>query len=283
MASLSQKKVIDTIYQELPTNADAWKVLGFLNQNNNIMAFGSDSKIIGRLFEVVITPYLKKVAKKLNCTLGESTRQTVYPDFWLKQTNGRLIAIDIKSTYRKITKKGEVSKFNFTLGAYSSFLRNGTKNIHDSYANYDFHIIIGFVYTRNCNATPGITPLTNRKNVIPAYQDVQFFVQEKYKIGGQHKGSGNTNNIATIKSNNIDNFKNGNSVFTYLGKDVFEQYWSNYPLYTDDKQTKANLYTDLEGFFSWLNRNGQGNTAQKYRVIYDKWVKNNQKDTSLSL
>ena len=148
MASLSPKKVIDTIYQELPTNADAWKVLGFLNQNNNIMAFGSDSKIIGRLFEVVITPYLKKVAKKLNCTLGESTRQTVYPDFWLKQTNGRLIAIDIKSTYRKITKKGEVSKFNFTLGAYSSFLRNGTKNIHDSYANYDFHIIIGFVYMK---------------------------------------------------------------------------------------------------------------------------------------
>lgn len=274
MNTISTQTIIDQIKAQLPTNPKTWSMLGFINYDEDIWAFGSDSKIIGRLFEIVVTPYLQKVAKSLDCTLHESEQQTVYPDFWLEKPDGRLIAIDIKSTYRHFNKSGNQSAFNFTLGAYSSFLRDGSKNISAPYSQFDGHIVIGFLYTRNSKATIGISNLKKLSSLEPAYKDVEIFVQEKYKIGGQKKGSGNTNNIGTIKSLTMDAFSNGQSYFTDLGNDVFEDYWRHYPLYKDDNAKKNSLYTDLPSYFDWLSRIGRKKDSDNYKSIYENWLQN---------
>lgn len=280
MDNITTELIINEIKSTLPTDQNSWDILGFLNYNHDILAFGSDSKIIGRLFEIIIVPTLKQVAENLGCTLYESEQQTVYPDFWLEKPNGRLVAIDIKSTYRKFNMSGSVKNFNFTLGAFSSFLRNGTKNIARPYSQFDSHIVVGFLYTRNENATTGLSTLEDSNSITPAYEDVEVFVQEKYKIAGFRKGSGNTNNIGTISADSIDAFSNGDSYFADLGNDVFEDYWSHYPLYTDTKETKANLYTNLEEYFKWLEKDpSQIQKSLELQKIYTNWLNKNQNNS----
>lgn len=274
--------IIETITKHMPHSQASWEVLGLLNRRKEVLAFGNDSKIIGRVFEIVIEPVLAKVAEELGFELGQSEEQTVYPDFWFKKSNGRYIGIDVKSTYRKYKKDGSLSPFNFTLGAYSSFMRNGTKNIYGNYSDYDSHYIIGFLYSRNGDATNGVTTLDKADSIMTAYKDVEFFIQEKYKIGGQKKGSGNTNNIATFKSNNIKDFKNGLSYFTYLGEDVFNDYWKHYPLYTDTYTIKESLYTDLESYFEWLKNNGNEKRGSDLMHIYNEWLKEFGRPNSIS-
>ena len=263
--------VIDAIKKSLPNDQALWSVLGFINPRKQILAFGDDSKIIGRLFEVVVEPYLRQVANELGFELGLSEQQTVYPDFWFIKPDHRLIAVDIKSTYRRFSKNKYSSHIGFTLGGYASFLRNGTKNIYSTYDNYDAHLVIGFVYTRNSEATVGISDIADISKIKAAYTDVNIFVQEKYKIAGQSKGSGNTNNIGTIKASSIEPFVEGQSYFSIFGNAVFEDYWRNYPKYTDSKETKEALYTDLLGYFDWLDRTGKEDQSKTLRDQYKKW------------
>lgn len=272
--SIDIKLILKTIRDSIKLSGSDWELIGFISRGKKILAFGNDSKILGRLFEVAVKPFLKEAANQLGYEFGESQEQTVYPDFWFKTPNDKLIAIDIKSTYRKYNHHNEIKPFNFTLGAYSSFLRNGTKNIYQSYSDYVAHIVIGFLYTRNPNATIKTTNIESINEIIAPYENVEFFVQEKYKIAGQKKGSGNTNNISTIKSSNIVDFQNGKSYFTILGNSIFENYWRNYPLYTDSKEKKASLYNDLPGYFNWLEQSKQsfcGIKVNQLKKLYSKW------------
>ena len=264
--------IIEAITKYMPHDQKTWEILGLLNRRHEVLAYGSDSKIIGRIFEIVIEPVLSKAAEELGYELGVSEQQTVYPDFWFRKPNGHYVGIDVKSTYRKYKRDGSLSSFNFTLGAYSSFMRNGTKNIYKNYSDYDSQYIIGFLYSRNHNATRGTTALVDADSIISEYNSVEYFIQEKYKIGGQKKGSGNTNNIATFKSNNLEDFKNGLGYFSYLGEDVFNDYWKHYPLYTDSATTKASLYTDLEQYFEWLKNNGDEQHGTNLMRIYNEWL-----------
>jgi hypothetical protein len=54
----------------------------------------------------------------------------------------------------------------------------------------------------------------------------RLLVQEKYKIAAKIPGSGNTTNIGSISSNNIDDFKDGKSGFS--SKSEFDKYWRAY-------------------------------------------------------
>ena len=111
-------------------------------------------------------------------------------------------------------------------------MRNGTKNIMFPYNQYAKHYIIGFIYTRNEEATEGqIFQLEQIRQVPVPYKDVKVFVQEKYKISGEKPGSGNTENIGSYRTNNMDYLVNGSGPFAALGLSVFEQYWSGYPKY----------------------------------------------------
>ena len=263
-------KIIKTIIKYLPNTKNEWKALGFINSNEDVYTFGNDSKILGRLFEVLVADTLLQAANELGYKLGVSEKQTIYPDFYFEKVDSkRRIAIDVKTTYRKYNKSG-LADFSFTAGSFTSFLRNGTKNIDGKYSDYDAHYILGIVYTRTDNATIGKINIDNLNSIIPAYKDPEYFVQEKFRICGEKKGSGNTDNIGTIKSKDIKDFKDGLGPFSFLGKDAFELYWKNYPKYKDSDSEKANKYNDIDGFISWLSRTNN-ELSETYRERYKRY------------
>lgn len=261
---------INTVLEKLPNieNKEAWELLGFINKNRDVFPFGSDSKIIGRLFEVIVYPYLLQVADELGYELHESKQQTVYPDFYFLKPNGKRIALDVKTTYRQFNKKNEIKDFNFTAGSFTSFMRNGTKNIDGNYTDYEKHYILGFLYSRNSNATIESINLQTEElsSLTPAYKEVEYFIQEKYKVAGTSKGSGNTDNIGTFKSKSIKDFQDGNGPFSILGDDLFHIYWENFPKYKDSKETKESLYNNLETFKEW-GKNNQTLTEEQLNRI----------------
>lgn len=221
-----------------------FNVTGLLVGGLNVITLGSDSKLIGRIFELLSTEILNGICKDNNWVIEESESQTVYPDFTIINEKGEKFAVDIKTTYRKHSSKGEISKYGFTLGSFASFLRNNTKNIAYPYDQYVKHYVIGFVYDRNENSKAGLMLNLNDTTLVPPFSNVEYFMQEKYKIAGDKPGSGNTENIGTIKSTNIDDFKNGNGLFSNLGNEMFEKYWRGFPKY---RATEKN-YTSLSEF-----------------------------------
>lgn len=246
--------VIDTVRAVLPKEQKYWELVGLVNKDKDIFTFGNDSKIVGRLFEIIAAPYLKEASKRLGYTLHESLTQTVYPDFYLEKENGRRIAIDVKSTYRQFYINKEVKKFNFTQGSFTSYLRNNTKNIEGTYDLYDKHYVLGFLYSRNPNASNGVYGFEDLEGLVAPYNDVEIFFMEKHRVGGDKKGSGNTDNISTIHSDSIKPFNYGAGPFSFLGNDVFEHYWKNHPRYTDSKETKQSLFNNLPTYFNWLEK-----------------------------
>lgn len=245
-----------------------WEVKGLLTSDSNIFTLGSDSKLIGRIFELIVTPILKEIADENGYKLVASDQQTVYPDFtMLRDENDRnKIAIDIKTTYRKFNKKGELKKFSYTLGSFASFMRNNTKNIMYPYDTYSKHYVIGFLYSRNDSAIEGqMLNICNFNSIPTPYFDVEYFVQEKYKIAGDKPGSGNTENIGSFKTNNINDFRNGNGPFSVLGEDIYEDYWRNYPKYRANNRT----FDSLDTYFDWLVSQGRPNEQARQR--YNEW------------
>lgn len=262
--------IIETFREILPANPEEWQLLGVVNKDKDVYTFGNDSKIIGRAFEIVATPYIKKLAEKLGYTFHESKSQTVYPDFYLEKPDGRRIAIDVKSTYRR----SETSNFSFTLGSFTSYLRNGTKNIDGHYSDYESHYVLGFVYSRTKDFETKRVTIEELDTLSSPYEKVEIVFMEKYRIGGDKKGSGNTDNISTISANHPNAFNNGYSPFAFLGNHVYEHYWRNYPRYTMPKDEKEKLYTDLPTYFSWLEKQedpefSASELREKYREYQD--------------
>lgn len=246
------------------------KILGFITDNGYILPTGLDSKIIGRLFEVLSEPALKRVAKRLGMQLNVSKKQTLYPDFWLsnpKNPNKDRIAIDIKSTYRK-----KSDKIGFTLGSYTSFLRNNTKNIDGNYSMYKFHLILAFVYSRSENPSSDPIKYSDRSNFKPSISNIEYFVAEKYKIAGEKPGSGNTANIGSINAK-ISNFRSENGPFSYLGENTFEDYWRNYPT-PSERSNHKEKYTNITGYIQWKNKTNS-QVAQTLEANYNKYLLSN--------
>ncbi len=129
---------IDVFYTKMAEKGINWEVSGLLATDGRIISLGSDSKLIGRIFELISYNLLQEIADENDFILQPSEQQTVYPDFTLMKSRGdcQKIAIDIKATYRKFNKNGELKRYSFTLGSYASFMRNGTKNIMFPYYQY---------------------------------------------------------------------------------------------------------------------------------------------------
>jgi hypothetical protein len=110
----------------------------------------------------------------------------------LRKSEFNKIGIDIKSTYRERYQRaynghdaGDVKPFDWTLGGYRSFLRKPTKNIQYDYRCYKENWVIGFLYTRNEELEQGVIVEYEDKNEIPKpHENVEFFVNEKYKVAG---------------------------------------------------------------------------------------------------
>jgi len=220
------KKIISELYP----NGLEWGLVGILTKQSKVYTLSYDSKILSGMFEIFCEPIVLKIAEKNNLVVEKSS-QTVYPDFTLfkKGEENNKIAVEVKSTYRKFNKQGDVKNFSYTLGSYKSYLRDpkGKKNILYPYRDYKEHWIIGFLYSRNLECK-----ITEIKQVIEASQlkspfsDIEYFIQKKYRIAGKKPGSGNTTNIGSIKSNTIEDFQKGEKGFST--KEKFDNYWKNY-------------------------------------------------------
>lgn len=240
------RKQFDAKVRELnPT----WQAVGFLTPDDKVYAFGTDSKVISTVFEGLVAPIVHDIAETHGYAV-EGSNQTVYPDFTLSVAGGTppRIAIDVKTTYRRFNAGGGVRPFSFTLGSYTSYLRSTTekKNIAYPYHEYSDHWVIGFLYTRR----EGVPAKVYRRSELPTllcpYLDVEYFVQEKYKIVGIKPGSGNTANIGSFATTEIDDLRAGRGPFAKYGKDFCDAYWRHYG------RTKADRpYASITEFEAW--------------------------------
>lgn len=240
------REIIFNRFNEL-AGQTSFEAKGLVLTNNKIVTLGSDSKLIGRIFELITHGLLQQICDENQWVLEETESQTVYPDFTIKGNN-KVIAVDVKSTYRRYNKKNQLLRFGFTLGSFASFLRDNTKNIQYPYDTYTDHLVIGFVYDRVANANAGQIRNINDAIQVP-YNNVDFFIQDKHKISGDKPGSGNTENIGSFLTNDIQDFIAGNGPFNKLGISVFEDYWKHYPKY----RATSKLYTNLEEYFAYKN------------------------------
>lgn len=234
-----------SFYSKMET--ESFNAYGILDSDNKIHTLGTDSKIIGRIFEMFAQPLLEEIASENHMILKTPESQTVYPDFIMMHDarDRNKIAIDIKTTY----VENSYSTIKFTLGSYASYMRNNTKNIEYPYTDFAKHYVIGFVYERNGNAQESkIVNYSDRTNIEYPYTNVRYFIQEKYKIAGDKPGSGNTENIGSISTNNFSDFKDGRGPFAELGQDIYDLYWKYYPKY----RAPDRAYTSLTEFLRWI-------------------------------
>ena len=226
------------------------EVYGILDSSKNIHTLGTDSKIIGRIFEMITQPILEDISKSHGLILKTPKAQNTYPDFILMhdENSKNKIAIDIKTTYVKPSEPN----IKFTLGSFGSYMRNNTKNIAYPYTDFSKHYVIGFVYERKDDAQASkVFSLENIDKIVFPYTDVKYFMQEKYKIAGDKPGSGNTENIGSLTSKMFSDFTEGKGPFATLGQDVFDLYWKYYPKYRSSNKP----FTSLAEFIKWLPYN----------------------------
>jgi hypothetical protein len=230
-----------------------WEAVGFYSPDNKVYPFGTDTKVISTVFEALAGPLIKEIADEFGYIV-EGSQQTVYPDFTLTPSNRKppRIAIDIKTTYRRFHSKGEVAPFRYTLGSYTSFLRSpgAAKNIRYPYEEYNDHWVIGFLYTRRLGVAAKVYYRPEEiSELLCPYLEVEYFVQEKHKIVGYSPASGNTTNIGSFPTNNIEDLRQGHGPFATHGKKVCDSYWRQFAAKAANR-----AYSNIEEFLAWEKR-----------------------------
>jgi hypothetical protein len=240
---MSRLDLVTEFKKEVRQDSVDFLVRGVLGVDDRLYPLGSDTKVLSTVFEIFTRPSLLRIAARHGLKLKEAP-QTIYPDFTLlrSELDQRKIAVDVKTTYRR-------PSIQYTLGSYTSFLRNGTKNILYPYADYCEHWIIGFAYSRRDVAPSGHFKIADRAKVPIPYTDVEWFVQEKYKIAGDSPGSGNTANIGSFRSNSINDFRDGNGPFASHGEEVFRDYWANF-----GRKASERPYSNFSEYQAWRAR-----------------------------
>lgn len=224
-----KEEFIKALNQVHPNGLD-WDLVGILTRKSKVYTLSYDSKILSGIFEILSEPVIIKVAENNRLEIKKAV-QNQYPEFTLFSTErpNEKIAIDIKSTYRQRNLMGIIKPFGFTLGSYRSYLKDplGRKGILYPYIDYKAHWVIGFLYDRNpMYDKTEIKEIIEAAQLQPPYSNIEFFIQQKYKIAGKVTGSGNTTNIGSIKSRNILDFEEGNGPFKTITE--FEDYWKNF-------------------------------------------------------
>ena len=170
----------------------------------------------------------------------EPSVQNHYPDYTLltSEEDNSKIAIDIKTTYRN----KDTDKFNFTLGGYTSFIRKGneTKNIVYPFNEYAEHWVIGFVYNRiaeKISAAAHSYDYNEIESIPLPFDNVEVFVQEKWRISSDKAGSCNTTNIGSINGL-LKDFEDGLSPF--LSEEEFLEYWRGYGRTANQRENYKN-------------------------------------------
>ena len=223
----------------------SYDVKGIITADKKIYSLGTDSKVLSTVFELLVRPVIYQIARQNGMIVREAKAQNYYPDFTLMESaaDNRKIAVDVKTTYRS----QERSKVSFTLGGYTSFIRNETKNIEFPYSQYAEEWVIGFIYTRkpSGDAPNHIYDLERLDEIPLPFEDVSWFVARKWKIAGESAGSGNTANIGSI-SGDLDDFRS--ELGPFRSKEEFLEYWRNYERTASEREGK---YKNLAEFRIW--------------------------------
>ena len=234
----------NTLINEISKLSEKYNICGFVSQSGHVYPLGADTKVLSSLFELVTRPAIYSLAAKIKMIVVEPEVQNHYPDFTLvdKKNINSKIAIDVKTTYRNDNN----DKFNFTLGGYTSFIKLGNerKNIVFPFYEYSEHWIIGFVYNRinkKKSADNKIYSIENIDRIQLPFDNVETFVQEKWRIAGDKAGSGNTTNIGSINGY-IKDFKNGKGPFK--SEKEFLEYWRGYKRTANERT----VYTNIDEF-----------------------------------
>ncbi len=177
--------------------------------NNGVChKLGNDSKIISKIYEIVVIDKLKKLLETASYKYIENDVQNKYPDFIIvsKTQNNKYYAVDIKSSY--IKTNSEIN--GFTLGTYNGYFRkrDNTNGIVKPYNDFIKHYCVCIIYSRTGTQTPV-------KHII---------VREKWQIAKNITGSGNTCNIGSIKL--LSDLLCGKPYFT--DENEFNTYWLSY-------------------------------------------------------
>ncbi len=251
-------KLLEYLNQYLTDLQDSdgnWTVKGFIDIYKNIYTISLDTKVISKVLEIMLFPKIQQFAIEHNFDIVLSKEQNFYPDIsFIDKSNGEKIALDIKSTYR--TSKTTAS--GFTLGAFTGYFRDRTskKNITFPYGEYKKHYVLGIIYTKQDERIDEykIYSIADLKRILSVIKDIEFILQEKYKIAIDRPGSGNTKNMGSTTK--IEQMRDGTGIFSEYGIDVFDDYWMYYM--TNDMARQVDLpkppYRNIKEYFEYKKR-----------------------------
>jgi len=231
-----------------------WIVKGFIDIYRNIYTISIDTKVVSKVIEILLIPEFEKFGKKYNLTLILPPQQNFYPDLsFVCNETGNKFAVDIKSTFKDSNDKIK----SMTLGPFTGYFRNreSTKNTTFPYQDYKYHLVLGVIYTQVAESAneKEVYSLDEIESIESVIKDFQFFVQPKYKIASASPGSGNTKNIGAI--NNLEKLINGQGVFSELGEEVYDDYWTFY--LTNDMAKALEIkrpYTNLKTYLEYKSK-----------------------------
>lgn len=240
----------------LETENGEWIVKGFIDISKRIYTISLDTKVVSKVIELLLIPEFEKFANKYDLILELAPQQNFFPDLtFTSKKSGERFSVDIKSTFKDKNNKIK----SMTLGAFTGYFRNrnSTKNTRYPYNSYSAHFVFGVIYSQieslNEKTVYNLDELETIESVI---RDFKFFVQPKYKIASASPGSGNTKNIGAI--NDLEKLINGQGIFSELGEDVYNDYWTFY--LTTDMAKAAEVprpYTNLKTYFDFKKRNAE--------------------------
>lgn len=223
------RQFVQNLSSQISDKQGAWSIKGFIDIYKNIYTISADTKIISKILEIHIFPLLVQFATNYGYKIVLAEHQNYYPDisFISIENENIRFAVDLKTTYRK----SENLCNGFTLGSHGAYFtdRTSTKNIQFPYDSYLGHYCLGVIYDRTLPENIDETKffkLNELQSISSVIGNFQFFVAEKWKIASDKSGSGNTENIGSIR--NIQDILNGNGVFSKLGEEWFDDYWKNY-------------------------------------------------------
>ena len=242
---------------------DEWTVKGFIDIFKNIYTVSGDTKVISKILELQLFPYLKDFAVSIGYRIELAKYQNWYPDLTFVCVGNENIkfAVDLKTTY--FTANDHKFCNGFTLGSHGEYFidRTSSKNIQYPYGEYAGHFCLGIIYDRKQTEKTEEMKIYSESELgdIPSVVgNFVFFAEEKWKIASDKSGSGNTANIGSIQY--VEDIINGNGVFAVAGEDKFDDYWANFgkiqikkPDGTDKKMSCFKEYLEYKGLPESLN------------------------------
>jgi len=103
------------------TENDEWTVKGFIDIFKNIYTVSGDTKVISKILELQLFPYLKDFAVSIGYRIELAKYQNWYPDLTFVCVGNENIkfAVDLKTTY--FTANDHKFCNGFTLGSHGEY------------------------------------------------------------------------------------------------------------------------------------------------------------------